>query len=151
MTMLRIGELAEKTNCSAETIRYYEKEGLLAAPARSEGNYRLYNDQHMERVLFIRHCRSLDMTLDEVRDMLACQDKPNENCQQVSALLNKHIGHVAQKIKGLQILQQELQHLLKQCDNAQTTANCGILHGLTHLPEQAIAHIDCHQRGGSHA
>jgi DNA-binding transcriptional MerR regulator len=59
---LKIGELAKQTGCLVETIRYYEGEGLLLEPARSEGNYRLYTDIHIERLQFIRHCRSLDMT-----------------------------------------------------------------------------------------
>lgn len=145
MTALRIGELSAKTNCTAETIRYYEKEGLLPEPVRSEGNYRLYNDEHVERLQFIRHCRSLDMTLDEVKDLLVFRDAPDENCMQVSALLNKHIGHITQKIKGLQLLQHQLTHLLQQCDNTQTTANCGILNGLVHMPEQQVAPIEGHQ------
>lgn len=147
MGTLRIGELSAKTNCTAETIRYYEKEGLLPAPVRSEGNYRLYNDEHVERLQFIRHCRSLDMTLEEVRDLLVFRDEPDENCIQVSALLTKHIGHIAQKIHGLQVLQHQLTHLLEQCDNTQTTANCGILNGLVNMPEQAFAPIEGHQHG----
>ena len=62
---LKIGELAKQTGCLVETIRYYEREGLLLEPPRSEGNYRLYTDIHSERLQFIRHCRSLDMTLEE--------------------------------------------------------------------------------------
>ena len=70
---LKIGELAKRTGCPVETIRYYEREALLAAPRRSEGNYRLYDDAHAERLQFIRHCRSLDMTLDEIRSLLGVQ------------------------------------------------------------------------------
>ena len=64
---ITIGMLAKRTRCQAETIRYYEREGLLPAPARSQGNYRQYDSTHVERLSFIRHCRSLDMTLDEIR------------------------------------------------------------------------------------
>ena len=62
---LKIGEVAKRTGCLVETIRYYEREGLLLEPARSEGNYRLYTDIHVDRLQFIRHCRVLDMTLEE--------------------------------------------------------------------------------------
>ena len=62
MTELTIGALADRMQCQTETIRFYEKEGLLPAPARSGGNYRLYGQQHLERLAFIRRCRSLAMT-----------------------------------------------------------------------------------------
>lgn len=65
--LIKIGELAERTETTVETIRYYEKERLLPEPARSSGNYRLYNEEHMERLQFILHCRMLDMALDKVR------------------------------------------------------------------------------------
>lgn len=64
---MKIGELAKVTQTQAETIRFYEREGLLTEPPRSNGNYRLYGQEHLERLAFIRHCRSLDMTLDEIR------------------------------------------------------------------------------------
>ena len=67
---MKIGELATLTNTQIETIRYYEREGLLAEPRRSEGNYRIYGSAHAERLSFIRHCRGLDMTLDEIRVLL---------------------------------------------------------------------------------
>ena len=63
---IRIGDLAKRSGCEVVTIRYYEKEGLLPKPARSGGNFRLYGEAHAERLQFIRHCRSLDMTLSEI-------------------------------------------------------------------------------------
>lgn len=83
---LRIGELAQRTGTQVETIRYYEREGLLPEPARSEGNYRLYDRAHAERLSFIRHCRSLDMTLDEIRVLLQFRDAPEQNCGEVNAV-----------------------------------------------------------------
>jgi DNA-binding transcriptional MerR regulator len=73
------------------TIRYYEREGPLLEPARSEGNYRLYTDIHVERLQFIRHCRVLDMMLEEIRNLLGLRDAPDENCSEVNALLDEHI------------------------------------------------------------
>ena len=69
---MHIGELARRTGIQVETIRYYEREGLLPEPARSDGNYRVYGPGHLEQLQFIRHCRSLDMSLDEVRTLLRC-------------------------------------------------------------------------------
>lgn len=73
---MKIGVLAKQADCPVETVRYYEREGLLPAPARTEGNYRLYSSEHLERLTFIRNCRTLDMTLDEIRRLLALMDSP---------------------------------------------------------------------------
>jgi Cd(II)/Pb(II)-responsive transcriptional regulator len=105
---MRIGELAKCTGAQVETIRYYEREGLLPAPARSEGNYRLYGPSHVERLQFIRHCRSLDMALEEIRSLQAFQDAPEASCSAVNDLLDKHIDHVARRIHELQALQKHL-------------------------------------------
>jgi DNA-binding transcriptional MerR regulator len=75
---LKIGELAKRTGSLVETIRYSERQGLLPEPARSEGNYRVYSDTHLERLQLIRHCRSLDMTLVEIRNLLRFRDAPDE-------------------------------------------------------------------------
>jgi Cd(II)/Pb(II)-responsive transcriptional regulator len=127
---LKIGDLAKRTDCPVETIRYYELEGLLPAPARSQSNYRLYGDTHVERLRFIRHCRSLDMTLDEIRSLLRFRDAPEDNCGEVNLLLDQHIEHVARRIAELQSLQSQLQALRSQCHMAQAAKDCGILHSL---------------------
>lgn len=75
---IRIGALAKRSGCEVVTIRYYEKEGLMPKPARSGGNFRLYGDVHIERLQFIRHCRSLDMTLSEIRALLGLRDKTED-------------------------------------------------------------------------
>jgi Cd(II)/Pb(II)-responsive transcriptional regulator len=130
MNSLKIGELATRTDCLVETIRYYEREGLLPEPARTEGNYRLYTDTHVERLQFIRHCRSLDMTLEEIRNLLRFRDRPNENCSVVDALLDEHIEHVATRIKELKSLQKNLRGLRSLCQQAQATKDCRILQSL---------------------
>lgn len=129
-TLLKIGQLARCTGAAVETIRYYEREGLLAAPVRSTGNYRLYGSAHQERLQFILHCRSLDMTLDEIRRLLALRDAPAESCAGVNELLDGHIGHVAQRIAELQQLQAQLVELRGRCGSAQATRDCRILEGL---------------------
>ena len=98
---MRIGELAQASGTPIETIRFYEREGLLPAAARTEGNYRIYTPQHADRLGFIRQCRSLDMTLDEVRVLLRFKDQPLADCGEVNSLLDEHIGHVAERIKAL--------------------------------------------------
>ena len=128
---MKIGELAKVTGTPVETIRYYEREHLLPSPARSEGNYRVYDPEHGERLAFIRHCRSLDMALDEIRTLLKFKDAPSENCGGVNALLDAHMGHVAHRIRELQALKRQLRLLRDQCREAQGTSECGILKELS--------------------
>jgi len=108
---MKIGELANLTGVQVETIRHYEREGLLPHTKRSEGNYRVYDEFHGQRLSFIRHCRSLDMTLDEIRVLLRFRDAPTENCGEVNALLDEHIGHVALRVKELRQLETQLKAL----------------------------------------
>ena len=129
--VLKIGELARMAECRIETVRYYEQQGLLPAPVRSDGNYRLYGNEHVERLSFIRHCRSLDMTLDSVRLLLRFRDAPEENCGPVDALLDEHIGHVADRIAQLKLLEAQLRDLRGQCRSAKASKDCRILQTLS--------------------
>lgn len=128
---MKIGELAAAAGTPIETIRFYEREQLLPAVARTWGNYRIYGAPHVERLSFIRHCRSLDMTLDEIRVLLRFKDAPYENCGQVNALLDDHIGHVAERIAELKVLARQLKLLREQCHGVQRTQDCGILQELS--------------------
>lgn len=128
---MKIGELALATQTQVETIRYYEREGLLPQAPRSEGNYRIYGTEHVERLAFVRHCRSLDMTLDEIRKLLSFKDAPQAECGEVNALIDEHIGHVAMRIGELKRLERQLKALREQCGRAVDVANCGILNELT--------------------
>lgn len=128
---MKIGELATATGTPVETIRYYEREGLLPAPVRTDANYRVYESHHVQRLQFVRHCRSLDMTLQEIRALLAFQDAPEDNCAEVNALLDEHIGHVAQRIRELRQLEKQLKLLRAQCHGVKDAAYCGILQGLS--------------------
>lgn len=136
---MKIGELARAANCGTETIRFYEKEGLLPKPARTEGNYRSYRGEHLERLRFIRNCRTLDMTHDEIRTLLAFVDRPQDNCEPVNTLLDEHIVHVDTRLAELQRLRTQLQGLRLQCANTHTVEDCGIIHGLTSMPTQEKA------------
>lgn len=127
---MKIGELAKATGTQTETIRYYERENLLPIAMRTESNYRVYDSSHVERLAFIRHCRCLDMTLDEIRVLLHFKDAPDENCGAVDALLQEHIGHVVSRIRELQALESELRSLQQQCSPGHLAGECGILGGL---------------------
>jgi Cd(II)/Pb(II)-responsive transcriptional regulator len=127
---IRIGELARRTACEVVTIRYYEKERLLPEPVRSVGNYRLYSEAHVERLQFIRHCRSLDMSLSEIRVLLDLREHPAQDCSEVNAMLDLHIQQVEEKIAALLQLKQHLLGLREKCGGALPMRACGILKGL---------------------
>ena len=128
--MMRIGELGKKADCLVQTVRFYESEGLLPEPARSEGNFRLYDEVHLQRLLFIRRCWAKDMTLDEIRQLLNLRDRPELGCGEVNALVDAHIAQVRTKMKELRALERELMDLRRSCDSARTSRECGILNSL---------------------
>lgn len=127
---MKIGALAEATGTPVETIRFYEREGLLPPPARADNNYRMYLPAHVDRLAFIRQCRNLDMTLDEVRALIALREAPAQDCGEINALLDAHIGHVAQRIRELQSLEADLKALRARCTSPHAVSECGILDGL---------------------
>lgn len=127
---MKIGELARTSATPVATIRFYEREGLLPTPGRTEGNYRVYTAEHAVRLGFIRQCRNLDMTLDEVRVLLRFKDAPQADCGEVNVLLDEHIGHVALRMRELRALEVTLHALRAQCVSPQAGIDCGILHGI---------------------
>lgn len=136
---MRIGELAKAANCRAETVRYYESIGLLPPPARNGGNYRVYTAAHANRLAFIRNCRALDMTLDEIRQLLELRDHPARACDAVNELIDAHIAHVSTRIAGLQALKTHLLELRHSCAETSRIEHCQILQQLDAgdcLPEQ---------------
>lgn len=136
---MKIGELAKRTACEVETIRYYEREGLLPVPPRSEGNYRQYGTQDEERLLFIRHCRSLGMSLEDIRTLQHFQSRPDLACDEINAMLDRHLEQTALQIQALQRLQEQLQTLRDACHSQMTARQCGILQNL----QSAAASCEC--------
>ena len=144
---MKIGQLAQATDTPVATIRHYERERLLPAPVRDEANYRIFGAVHVERLSFIRHCRSLDMTLDEIRRLLQLRDDPADDCAAIDALLDEHIGHVDARIRELKTLQRHLLALRAACAERGRVAECGIL---AELSQPAPAGTDASHVGGSH-
>lgn len=146
---MKIGELAKAAHTQVETIRYYEREGLLPETVRTESNYRVYGDEHVDRLSFIRNCRGLDMTLDEIRILLHFKDSPLENCADVNDLLDEHIGHVAARIKELKALERQLKTLRENCRKSQQASQCGILSELSTAshPDQELTTSKGHVHG----
>jgi Cd(II)/Pb(II)-responsive transcriptional regulator len=147
---MRIGDLATATGTAVETIRFYEREGLIPAARRADNNYRVYSAAHAERLAFIRHCRNLDMTLDEVRSLLRLRDAPSQDCGEVNALLDDHIGHVAQRIRELRALEKELKALRARCAAPHAIEDCGILSGLDSAAGGAAASMLHRHIRGTH-
>lgn len=146
---MKIGELSAATGTPIETIRYYERDGLLPAPSRSEGNFRIYDETHLTRLTFVRHCRALDMNLDEVRVLLKFRDGGASDCGEVHALLDEHIDHVRVRIRELRNLDKDLRVLREQCQEAPAPLQCGILNGLSDVGRAVPSHSASHL-GHSH-
>lgn len=134
---MTIGELAQAAQCTVETIRYYEKEGLLPAPGRTGANYRRYAASHLERLRFVRHCRALDMAHAEIRSLTALLDQPQLDCGAVNVILDEHIDHVRVRIDQLVQLEAQLKSLRNRCRTEATVEDCGILQGLAEMEGEA--------------
>jgi Cd(II)/Pb(II)-responsive transcriptional regulator len=138
---MKIGELARRTGCKVVTIRYYEKEGLLPAPPRSEGNYRRYGEADGERLVFIRHCREYGMSLEDIRALLDFRDHPQRDCAWVDALIARHIDAVEAKIRSLDHLKGHLRQLAQSCSGGGSGETCGIMRGLS-APQRHCAECE---------
>ena len=127
MKKMRIGDLAKRAGCDGETVRYYEKEGLLLAPMRDGSGYRQYAMQDLEDLQFIRHCRSLGMRLVEIRILLNFRHHPHQDCGQVNALLDTQIIRVQEQMVAMQTLLEQLHALRSECVIRQQSGECGIM------------------------
>jgi Cu(I)-responsive transcriptional regulator len=128
--ILTIGHLARETGTKVETIRFYEKTGLLPAPGRTEGNYRPYDPSHLNRLSFIRRARDLGFSLVQVRELLSLSDNRDQSCAAVDAIAKAHRSEVQRKIRDLQALKGELDSLIDQC-GCGTIAECRIVESLS--------------------
>ncbi|WP_111895905.1 MerR family transcriptional regulator [Acinetobacter sp. MB5] len=128
-----IGELAKKSKLSTDTIRFYEKKQLLNAPQRANNNYRYYDDQALQQLIFIRHCRELGMSLKEIEEMNVLMHHPQDNCAVVDALVESHLQHIQDKIQQLQKFSQQLQQLRQSCNSQASIQDCNIVKTLHQL------------------
>jgi Cd(II)/Pb(II)-responsive transcriptional regulator len=128
---MRIKELAEATGVEVDTIRYYEKQGLLPAPLRSGNGYRDYGPAQLERLAFIRHCRALDMPLAEVQRLLNFVDAPAAHCDDVNDLVDAQLARVRARLASMRALERQLVTLRARCgDDHASGSACGILQEL---------------------
>jgi MerR family mercuric resistance operon transcriptional regulator len=127
--MLSIGKVATETGCQIETIRYYEKEGLLPTPERTSGGHRLYTDQMVERLQFVRRCRELGFSMGEIRQLLSIVDGEHVSCERVKNIALEHLQDIQSKIQDLVKMERILRDLTDQC-SGKDVPNCPIVDAL---------------------
>ena len=126
---MRIGELAKKGRTLVETIRFYEQARVLPAPPRTARGYRQYGPAHVQRLVFIRRCRDLGFSLDEVRSLLNLADRTNDPCSSVTDIASDHLKEVRRKLADLKRLESALRALTRSCTGGQIEG-CRILETL---------------------
>ncbi len=124
--MISIGKLSERSGVKIPTIRYYEEIGVLPEPERSSGNQRRYDQNHLDRLLFIRHARDLGFSVDAIRELLDLSEHPEKNCNHADKIAAEHLKAVELKIGKLSRLRDELKRMIKECEGG-TVAGCHVL------------------------
>jgi MerR family mercuric resistance operon transcriptional regulator len=130
---LGIGALSERTGCNIETIRYYEREGLLPSPPRTEGGHRVFDEEHLKRLTFIRRSRELGFALEEIRSLLRMVDGEHYTCAEVRSLTLDHLQDVRGKLADLKKMEKVLKHLADRCTGNETP-DCPIVDALFDQP-----------------
>lgn len=134
-----IGEAARRSGVNVQTIRFYEQRGLLKNPPRSDGNQRLYAQDQVARLGFIRHARDLGFPLPAVLDLLALSDQPDQTCAAVDMIAQTQLTDVQRRIAALQQLEGELQRMIAQCHGG-TVASCRVIESLADHQHCAAEH-----------
>ncbi len=130
MSGLTIGELAKRAGVNRETIRYYERRRLFARPARTISGYRVFPDDAIDRLRFIKHAQALGFTLEEVRELLGLRLDERSSCEQVRARATRKLADVEAKIAALKRIHRVLGKLVRACETRRPTAPCPILESL---------------------
>lgn len=125
-----IGELSRRTGVKVPTIRYYEHEGLLPVPDRSEGNQRRYVRDHLERLRFIRHARDLGMSTKAVRELVQLSGQPEQCCDEANRIASQHLADVRDRIARLRSLEKELERIARSCQGG-TIGQCSVIAALS--------------------
>lgn len=142
-----IGELARLAGCEVETIRFYEHEGLLTAPQRTASGYRRYQSEQLGELNFILHCRSLDMSLADIKKLVYFRADPALACADINQLIDRQINKVHQQLETLTLLEQQLLALRHRCMQGSDVAHCGIFQTL--LQASRGEPCVCHQAENS--
>ena len=124
--LVTIGKLSKKTGVNIETVRYYEKIGLIPKPYRSEGGNRLYNMEQVKRLAFIKRCRELGFPLDTIREFLKLADEKNFTCAEIADISQHHLQDIRAKIRDLKKIESHMKDMLSQC-NKNNTPDCAFI------------------------
>ncbi len=129
-----IGDAAKITGVQVETIRFYEREGVLPPPERGRNGYRLYSRAHIERLMFVKRCRALGFSLQETQSLLSLADSENRTCRQISTIASNRLNDVRTKIADLKRMEKVLEEYVNVCPG-DATADCPIVAALSHRPD----------------
>lgn len=124
-----IGETSKRSGVHIETIRYYERSGIMPKPNRSAGGQRVYNNEQLQRLAFIKRCRELGFSLGEVRDLLDFVESDNKTCKEVHALTVNHLTEIRQKIANMRKIERVLKAMSDQCSQG-NAPDCPIIDDL---------------------
>ncbi len=130
---LTIGRLAKEAGVNLETIRYYERRGLMPEPIRTASGYRIYSENDIERIRFIKKAQELGFTLKEISELLSLRVTPNVTCAEVKKRAREKIAEIDKKIQSLQEMRKILVMLENRCTGIGPTTQCPILDGISHI------------------
>ena len=130
---MRIGQLADLLGIQTQTIRFYEKKGLLPLPARSYNGYRVYTEKHYKRLKFVCSCRAIGLSLSETRRLQDYQDNPHHPCSAVNTLIDEHIMHIRSQITSLQDLEKQLTSIRTSCTGQSKVIACTVLNKIDEI------------------
>jgi len=128
--MLRIGQVAKKSNVGVETVRFYESEGLIELPERNVSGYRQFSESVIKQIQFIQHAKTLGFSLKEVGELIKLKSTPNARCNIIKATASAKIAGIQEKIDALERMKMALQPLVAQCKSSDPISDCPILNAL---------------------
>ena len=130
MDTLTIGSLAKEAGVNVETVRYYERRGLILQPDKPSSGYRHYSREEVSRIQFIKHAQDLGFTLKEITELLSLRVSPKTSCEEVKEQAITKIQDIQEKIQTLQSMKRTLEGLVRSCENRAPTSECPILETL---------------------
>jgi MerR family mercuric resistance operon transcriptional regulator len=130
MAATTIGQVARQAGVGVETVRFYERKGLIAQPKSPRAGYRHYPDDVVARIRFIRHAKDLGFTLSEIGDLLSLRARPRSSCAAVKIRAEEKIADIDERIRRLRRIRTTLKKLADACQNRETSAECPILEAL---------------------
>lgn len=130
-TIYTIGQLARAASVPTSTVRYYERVGLLQPAGRTAGNYRLYSEEALERLRFIRSAQATGFTLEDVTALFHLRDGTTDSCEDVQALIEDRLSDIEKRMSDLRLVQRVLKATLKCCRETEWSGHCYVIDRLT--------------------